>query len=326
VQKRNSGSVSWIYVISFLISLAIFGVGLYLALTNRPWTLMATGAACVVAVLVTWPLAISVCDARQSSHEQIEQAMAPMYERMEQLSIMLNLISEQQLLSDRAKSVAFREKDREALRRAIQEEIGRHDFEAASSLCDEMEKSFGYRGEAQRLRAQINERRGEVVRKQIGDSMVVIDRHIRGEKWQDAHREADKLLAQFPDVEQVRNLHHDIDTRREQHKQQLIESLRDADGRNDADGGIEILKKLDAYLTPAEAESMQELARRIFKHKLENLRTQFALAVKDGNWSEAIRIGDIIIRDFPNTQMAKEVRDSMANLQQRAQGLETVNA
>jgi hypothetical protein len=71
---------------------------------------------------------------------------------------------------------------------------------------------------------------------------------------------------------------------------------------------------------------MQDLARRIFKHKLENLRTQFSLAVQDHNWSEAIRLGDIIIRDFPNTQMAKECRDAMPSLQQRAQGLETVNA
>jgi len=326
VEKRNAGSVVWVYWISFLISLAVFAFGLYRALTLHDLVLLATGCGCVVAVLVTWPLALSLQENRETNCRQFEEAMTPLNERMEQLSIMLNLISEQQLLSDRAKSVAFREKDREALRRAIQEEIARHDYEAASLLADDMERSFGYRQEAERFRAQISERRNEAARKHIADAVSVIDRHVRAEKWQEAHFEAQRLGGIYPDVEQVKNLPNEINTRREQYKQQLIESLREADGRHDADGGVEILKKLDAYLSPSEAETMQDLARRIFKHKLENLRTQFSLAVQDHNWSEAIRLGDIIIRDFPNTQMAKECRDAMPSLHQRAQGLETVTA
>ena len=326
MEKRNAGSVVWVYWISFLISLSVFGFGLYRALSLHDLTLLAAGCACVVGVLVTWPLAISLQENRETNCRQFEEAMTPMNERMEQLSIMLNLISEQQLLSDRAKAVAFREKDREALRRAIQEEIARHDYEAASLLADDMEKSFGYRQEAERFRQQINERRNETHRKHIAEAISVIDRHVRSEKWQEAHFEAQRLLGVYPGVEQVKNLPNEIDARREQYKQQLIESLREADGRHDADGGVEILKKLDAYLSPSEAEAMQDLARRVFKHKLENLRTQFSLAVQDHNWSEASRLGDIIIRDVPNTQMAKECRDAMTSLQQRAQGLVTVNA
>jgi hypothetical protein len=330
VQQRSANSpanspassVVWIYWLSFLISLAIFGFGLYQALTLHQWVLLATGCACVVAVLVTWPLALSLRDNHEIACQRFEEAMVPLNERVEQLSIMLNLISEQQLLSDRAKAVAFREKDREALRRAIQEEIGRHDYEAASLLVDDMEKSFGYRQEAQRWRQQIGEKRNEATRKQIGEVIAVIDRHMRAEKWQEAHFEAQKLQAQYADIDQVRNLHEDINARREQHKQQLIESLREADTRGDADGGVEILKKLDGYLSPSEAESMQDLARRVFKHKLENLRTQFSMAVQDHNWNEAVRLGDIIIRDYPNTQMAKECRDAIPTLRQRAQGLE----
>ncbi len=290
------------------------------------WTLLATGCACMIAVLVTWPLAMALQDARQGNSELFEQAMKPLNERVEQISIILNLISEQQLLSDRAKAVAFREKDREALRRAIQEEMSGNDYEAALLLADDMEKSFGYKQEAQRLRQQIQERHIEAVRKHIQEALVVIDRHIRSEKWADANREAERLMAQFPDIDQVRNLPGDIAARKEQHKQQLIESLKEADMRHDADGGVEILKKLDAYISPTEAEGMQDLARRIFKHKLDNLRTQFSLAVQDHNWQEAIRLGDVIVRDFPNTQMAKEVREAMTNLRQRASGLEPATA
>jgi hypothetical protein len=326
VEKRDAASVVWVYWISFVISLAVFGFGLYLALARGQWTLLATGCGCVIAVLVTWPIAISLQENREINCRQFEEVLTPFNERMEQVSIMLNMISEQQLLSDRAKAVAFREKDREALRRAIQEEISKHDYESAMLLADDMERSFGYRAEAQRLRDEIKHRREEVLRKHIGDAMVVIDKHIRAEMWHDAHRESDKLLVAFPEVEQVKNLHNDINARREQFKQQLIESLREADNRNDVDGGVEILKKLDGYLSPAEAEGVQELARRIFKHKLENLRTQFSMAVQDHNWQEAIRLGDGIVREFPNTQMAKEVRDAMPSLHQRATGAVPVGA
>src|SRR6185295_7427002 len=109
-------------------------------------------------------------ESHDATCKQLEEVFTPLNERVEQLSVMLNLISEQQLLSDRAKSVAFREKDREALRRAIQEDIGRQDFEAAITLADEMERVFGYRGEAERLRQQISERKNENVRRAVSES------------------------------------------------------------------------------------------------------------------------------------------------------------
>jgi len=42
-----------------------------------------------------------------------------------------------------------------------------------------MERSFGYRQEAQRWRQEVAEKRGELVRRQIAEVMMVIDRHIR---------------------------------------------------------------------------------------------------------------------------------------------------
>ena len=71
------------------------------------------------------------------------------------------------------------------------------------------------------------------------------------------------------------------------------------------------------YLTPAEAESYQQTARGVFKEKLNLLRTQFSVAVQDRKWSEAIVLGETIMRDYPNTQMAKEVRDMIDTLKLR---------
>ena len=95
------------------------------------------------------------------------------------MAILINMISEQQLLSDRAKSIAFRVKDREALRRAISEEVAKQDWEAALVLADEIERGFGYRGEAARVWQEVDQRRREAVQRQINDALGTIDRHTR---------------------------------------------------------------------------------------------------------------------------------------------------
>ena len=87
--------------------------------------------------------------------------------------------------------------------------------------------------------------------------------------------------------------------------------------RHDVDGSIEILKRLDLYLTPAEAESMQEIARNVFKEKREALRIRFSQSVKEQRIVDAIRLGEEIMSDFPNMRMAQEVRDVMDTLRQR---------
>src|SRR5204863_6255531 len=140
---------------------------------------------------------------------------------------------------------------------------------------------------------------------------AVIDRHCRAELWDDARREADRLRGVFVNNEQVNRLPQEIEARRQAHKKQLQDSWHDAVNRHDNDASIEILKKLDPYLTSAEAESMQETARNVFKEKLHNLRTQFSIAVQDHKDAEAIRIGEQIIQEFPNSRIAQEIRERM---------------
>jgi hypothetical protein len=324
--KRSSNSYDWVFWIVLILSLAVCGIGLYLAVDRSQWAMLAAGCASTAAVLIAWALAAQVRAFHSDTSARAEQTMTTLNERFEQFSVMLNLISEQQLLSDRAKAVAFREKDSDALRRAIQDEINNHNWEAASSLADEMEEFFGYRQEAARLRAQIDQRRGELVQRQVNEAIVVIDRHVRNETWSEAMTEAHRIAKALPESAQAVGLPAEIEKRREAHKQQLIASLRDAAARHDSEGGMEILKRLDTYLTPVEAEQFQELARNIMKEKMAVLRTQFSVAVQDHKWADALRLADSIMADFPNTQMAKEVRDMLDSLRARAAGKEPAPA
>ena len=179
-------------------------------------------------------------------------------------------------------------------------------------------RPFGLKQEADRFREDISAKRAEIVRKQINDAAAVIDRHCRSEQWAQASREAERLAQLFPADEQARGLPAEIEKRRENHKQSLLQAFQDARQRNDIDGSIEIVKQLDLYLTAGEAEAYQDQVRGVFKDKLNSLRASFSMAVHDQHWNEASRIGEIIIRDFPNTQMAKEVREKMDALRERA--------
>lgn len=323
---RPNRSVLWIYNLATLAALAVVGWGIWLAVARDQWMILAAGIVSLTAALATWPLAALLQGTRRDQGDVLKQIHDTLDDRLQQTSILLNLISEQQLLSDRAKAVAFRETDRDALRRAITEEIARGDWEAAESLVRDIESSFGYRQEAERLREEIARSRAEAEQKSIAETMAVIDRYTRGEQWAQATREAEQLRSRLPNNPQVQNLPQEIENRREQHKQRLITSWHDAVARKDVDGSIEILKQLDLYLTPAEAESMQETARTVFKEKLNLLRLQFAAAVQEHHWGEAVDLGDQIMRDFPNTRIAQEVREKMDALRQRAAEPQEVKA
>jgi hypothetical protein len=318
VDHRKYLSFLWISLAALVLSIIIVGVGIYRAGAHQSWDLLLTGIVCSVVTIATLPVSMILGRVSTELKADSDARSAALNERLEQFSVLLNLITEQQLLSDRAKSVAFRDKDRDALRRAIQEEINRQDWDAALRLADEIEAQFGYRTEAARFRDEIRQRQQEQVRRQIQEVVTVIDRYTRSEQWNGALREAERLMGMFPDNEQVKNLPHEIDRRRQEHKKHLIDSFHDAAARQDWDGAIEILKQLDAYLTPAEGEGMQETARHVFKEKLNTLSKQFADAVHELRWTEAIRVGDQISREFPNTRMAQEVREKMDTLKQRA--------
>jgi hypothetical protein len=296
----------------------MFGVGIFLVVNKQGWAIMAAGCVSIVVVLTAWPIVKGLGDGVASQRRRQMDIATMLSERLQQISVLLNVISEQQLLSDRAKQVAFRDKDRDALRRAIKEDLARRDWEAALVLVTDMEQTFGYRQEAVQFREEINNHRQGVVGQQIAEGTQRIDTYCRLEKWTEALREAERLMQLYPGQGQVDQLPQEIETRRQGTKKQLLDAFNEAVARKDVDGGIEIVKKLDMYLTRQEADSLQEGVRNIFKEKLNQLGMQFSLAVKDEKWHEALRSGESIIREFPNSGIAREVRERLPFLHQKA--------
>jgi hypothetical protein len=328
VEKRNTASVNWMYAVVLVVALAVFIVGVFLAIqetAKRDWTMLAAGCIGLLLVLATWPLAIALTSWSETAGKRTEESTAALRDRLESMAVVLNEIHEAGLLSDRAKSVAYREKDRDALRRAIREDMAKRDWEGALVLANEMESLFGYKQEAMKFREEVYKHQEEIFRRQINDGIGVIERHCRAEAWSDAVREAERLMSTYKGDPQVMSLPQEIENRRQNHKAQLMASFQDALNRKDNDGAISLLKKLDLYLTRAEADAMQDTVRNLFKEKINDLRTQFALAVQDHKWAESVRLGEIIVRDFPNSGIAREVKEKLDTLRQRATEPETAN-
>ena len=303
-------SYTGVYVLAFLLALALFGVGVYLAAKYHEWSVLASGGLAVIATLLAWPISASAARAAAGAGN------GELAGRVDDLVVLLNTVSDQQLLSDRAKGVAYRAKDREALRRAIREDLAKTDYEAALALCDEMADTFGYRAEADRFRDEVRAQRDADARRQINDAMGVVEQHIRAERWQAASSEADRLLRRFPDHEEVKQMPLMIEARRRKVANHLVEEFDRARAKN-PDDAIEVLRRLDNYLTPEEAQSLQQSARNVFKEKLQQLKGEFATAVHEGRIADAIEVADEIMRDFPNTLMAREIKEKMPSLRSR---------
>lgn len=251
-------------------------------------------------------------------HQQQAAATGLHEQLLRRQSQLLESIHESVLVSDRAKAVAFREKEREALRRAIQEDITKGDWEAAYHLVDEMARAFGYHEEAERLRGEIDRQRAETLKAELAGEMGAFRENLSARNWEAARTEAERLMGMFPGNREVRDLGNRIQAAWDGHKRHLLTEFQQTIDRSQLDRGIELLKELDEYLTPGEAEGLREAARGVFRAKLHNLGVQFSIAVSEKNWDEAIAAGQQIIEEFPNSRMAQEVRDNIEALRDRA--------
>jgi hypothetical protein len=228
------------------------------------------------------------------------------------------VISDNAQLSDAAKSIAHRQKERDALRDAIYEEILLQDWESAYTLIDEMEERYGYRQEAERLRREVDVSRDRTIEQTVEAALARIRKLSDAQEWEKARNESHRLMQLFPSNERIQHLPEELEQHRQNHKRRLLNEWNEAVQRKEIDRSIEILKLLDQYLSPSEAAALEESARGVFRAKLQNLGVQFSLAVTDKRWNQAVEVGDEIVSEFPNSLMAKQVTDSMPALLKRA--------
>lgn len=232
---------------------------------------------------------------------------------------LLRSINDRMLTSDTVKQIAYRARDRETLRQAIREDIDKADFEAALALVDNMSGIYGYRQEAEGFRDEILAARAADIDQKVSSAITQLNQLIVTHKWDRAYAEAAKIQRLYPDSHRTHHIDEHVRHAREEHKQQLERQFLEAAQRDNVDQAMDLLTEMDKYFTKTDAERFQETARGVIGKKRDNLGVQFKMTVYDKKWIAAVRIGEQIIRDFPNSKMAHEVRSILDLLRKRAQ-------
>jgi len=220
-------------------------------------------------------------------------------------------------LSDKAKSLLYREKEIVAVREAVHHDLMRQQYDSAEAMIESIENDLGYTEEAARLRVEVQQSREATIDEKIDAAINRIMSLLDEQQWSRGLRETDRILKLFPDNEKIATLPQRIVDAKLAYKKRLLQEYGEAVRKNDIDRGMDLLRELDRYLTPEEGAALQESARGVFKARLRQLGVQFAISVNDQQWAEAIAAGQEIIREFPNSRMAQEVRGKLPAMKAR---------
>jgi len=237
--------------------------------------------------------------------------------QMKQLIDAIESMRHEAGLSEAAKRVLHRRKERELLRQAIEQDILAEDWDAAMTLVKELAERFGYRLDAEEFRARIEQARTETMNRSVRSLVEKLDELIADRRWDEARAKAAKIVRLFPDSPRVDGLVQRVEDSRNRYKLELERKFLKAAEREEIDTAMNLLKEMDEYLAPDEAEPFREVARGVIGKARDNLGVRFKLALQDRAWGEALEVGERIISDFPNTRMADEVRTMLDTIRER---------
>ncbi|MEM6853873.1 MAG: hypothetical protein AAF593_05640 [Planctomycetota bacterium] len=239
---------------------------------------------------------------------------------------LLESINQRLLLSETAKKITYRTEDMAVLRNTLREDIKRHEYDAAMVLVTELAAAYGQLEEAEAFRAEIDEARRKDQEEKIAAGITTLEKQLADHDFDAAGQEASRLQRLYPESVAVAELPNRVTAAKEKYKKELERAFLNANEREEIDRALDIMKVLDKLLSPEEAEPFREVARGVVGKKRDNLGVQFKLAVHDHEWTAAVQAGEQIIKQFPNTRMADEVRSMIDKLRANAASQQTAAA
>lgn len=316
---RRVGAVALVFLVIVAIGAVAYG-GYHLAMQDsQPMGLAFVGGGCVIAAVAVFLYGNLLFLYRILGYAyRAYGTLLETSELLRQQESHGRTIAENSSLSEWAKRVVYREKDYEFLRDTIQSSIVRQDWEAAEHLIRDMQQEFGYHDEAAHLREKLEQARQATTEERIAAALSRFDELCRQHKWGQAYSECERLQSLFPEDSRIVELPVEIDHRRQDVKRKLLREYDQAVRNQDIDRAHRLLFAIDQYIEPSEAEALKESARGVFRARLEQLKTQFTIAVSYKQFAAAIDGGERLIREFPNSGYAQEISKLMPVLRQRA--------
>lgn len=281
-------------------------------------TVLFVGGLLLIVVSVMLYVLVKLIVFAEANINRVHNNTLDLHDTARRIEPFIKTIADNSQLSDGARSITHRDKELEALRHALQEEMFRGNWDAAMYLIEQMHTRFGYAREAEALRKELAQIREMTIEEKIGEALSHIEKLMDDREWERARLESERLMKLFPRHEKVMDLPAQLNRRREARKQELLQLWHQAVQREEVDRGIQILTELDQYLSKEDAQALQESARHVFKARLVTLGVSFGLAVSEGRWRDALEVGLSIRHEFPNSRMAQEVGAKLDILRVRA--------
>jgi hypothetical protein len=268
----------------------------------------------LVAVILLLSKTIRILDALEENSSKLERIA----EALEKNRSILTQLEKNLRLSETTKTIIFSETNKQLLKDAALAKLKQRDFETANRMIHQMERHPEFEKLAEQLRAEMNKPPDQTDAEKLKPKIEEIEKLLEAHQWAPAGAQLEDLIKAHPNSEAVKAVRQKLLHKKEERKKVLLTAWDDAVQRQATNRSLEILRELDQYLTPSEASALEEAAKDVFKTKLHNLGIQFSLAISKQRWPEALRVGREITRDFPNSKMAKEIRENLTALEQKA--------
>lgn len=292
--------------------LVLYGLALIVSVTLVVRGQHELGIGGILLVLTLAPIAFALTSVARGRERR------RMLHLLDEITRTLQTVADGAVLSDDARRIVNRQHEREVLQRAIEEDIAAQNWDAAMILIRELADRFGFRSEAETMRARVEDARRQSRDVQITEAIGYLEGLIVQRRWDDAFADAARIQRLYPDAEIVKSLRDHVTKARGEVRRELEERFVQAANEERSDEAMRVMKELDPYLTAAEAEPLREQARRVIGKARDAMGAQFRSAVQDRRWTDAARLGEAIVAQFPNTTMAKEVTEMLAGVRAKA--------
>jgi len=277
-----------------------------------------TGLITMILTITTLPIGVGLRSRSASPISDLKSDLDRIRTKLKTLNESIDTLNENTVLSDDARRVLNRRKERDLLCRAIEEDIASRDWDAGLVLVRELAERFGYRVIAEEFRSKIESARSQTVHIEVRESITRLDLMIAAQQWEEAMNEAARISRVYHDSPLVEGLRHRVEAAKERYKVDIERKFLHAAQEDRIDQAMELLVEMDQYLTESEGEQFREVARGVIGKARDNLGVQFKLAVNDKAWDLAADVGQRIIEDFPNSRMADEIRTMIDSIRQRS--------
>jgi len=261
----------------------------------------------LAAIVVMLSTIVKMLAIAKQSNTKLEQLSSS----LEKMRSTLTQINQTTRISETAKTIAYHESDRQTLQEAVFDRLQLPDFKAAFEMIDDIAACTEYKSLADQLKIEADRYKNATTQERINQVIIQIENLLDDHQWVKASMRIERLIRDHPDSEKAKGTRLKLLEKKVERKRILLNAWDDAVKREDTDRSIEILQELDMYLSPNEALALKEAARDVYRNKLHNLGVQFSLAISEKRWENAFQTGKLIVRNFPNSKMAEEIREKI---------------